>query len=382
MEQQVQYDITKRIFTLKDNNTTDLAKDIYQQPAQDYVSAHVDANERSLLFRKFPLLVCLSCEIPEPGDYHCDDFSGTPIIVVRKSDSTVAAYLNICRHRGARLACDTGSGLRQLRCPYHAWSYAADSGDLTSVPFNEGFTGLDKSDYGLIKLPVIEYGGLVFVKPEAGQDIVPTEFMSGFERDLNAFNIADYHHFESRVLVADINWKIVIDTFLETYHLNTLHRETIAPILHNNLTTFDPMGNHLRMIAVRKTIEQLRSVAPDQLSLIEHTAIVYVLFPNTVFIMQGDHLETWRVYPGDGPNQSRMHVSLYTPEAPSSDSARKYWAKNMDLLMATVLKEDFPLAEKIQKDFSIRDDNLVFGRNEPALQHFHRCLTRQLKSEN
>ncbi|MBV1879830.1 MAG: Rieske 2Fe-2S domain-containing protein [Pseudomonadales bacterium] len=379
MRQQVQIDIAKRIFDLKDNQTTDLADNVYQQSKNDYISPEVAQQEQQNLFRDLPLLLCLSCEIPEPGDYICDDFSGVPIIGVRTSNGDVAAYLNICRHRGARLACDKGSGLRQMRCPYHAWSYAADTGNLLAVPFNTGFEGINKDDFGLLPLPVIEHDGLIFVRPSAGDAIDPTQFLNTFNDDLAGYGLSQYSHFETRVLEAPLNWKLVVDTFLETYHLSALHSKTIAPLLHNNLMAFEPMGQHLRMVAARKTIDDLRSMPEQQWDLILHTAMVYVLFPNTVFIMQGDHLETWRVYPGATPNESRMHVSLYTPEPTVTESARKHWKKNMDLLMATVLSEDFPLATNIQQDFSACNNKMLFGRNEPALQHYHKTLTANLR---
>jgi len=380
VDQKLQVDIAERLFALKDNKQTDLADTVYKQPALDYFSQEVSEREEALFFRQYPLLICLSCEMPKPGDYHCDDFSGVPIIVVRRKEGSVAAYLNVCRHRGARLACDNGSGLRQLRCPYHSWRYAADSGNLVSIPFDEGFAELDKIEFGLHQLPVVEHGGLIFVKPTQGDSIDPSGFLAGFESDLISYEIENYHHFETRVLEAKVNWKLVIDTFLETYHLNSLHRETVAPILHNNLSVFTAQGNHLRMVAARKTLDELKDIPEHKWDLIQHSAIIYVLFPNTVFIMQGDHLETWRVYPGESPNESRMHVSLYTPEASTTESASQYWSKNMDLLMATVLQEDFPLATNIQKDFPSRGGDMVFGRNEPALQHFHRRLKAKLGS--
>ena len=74
-----------------------------------------------------------------------------------------------------------------------------------------------------------------------------------------------------------------------------------------------------------------------------------------------------------------MHVSLYAPEPVTSDSARRHWQNNMDLLLATVLNEDFPLAENIQRDFPVGgQSHITFGRNEPALAHFHRMLDERL----
>jgi hypothetical protein len=74
-----------------------------------------------------------------------------------------------------------------------------------------------------------------------------------------------------------------------------------------------------------------------------------------------------------------MHVSLYTPEPATTDSARRHWDRNMDLLMATVEKEDFPLSEGMQRGFNAgAQDDVLFGRNEPSLQHFHRSIRAAL----
>lgn len=223
-------------------------------------------------------------------------------------------------------------------------------------------------------MPVQEYEGLVFVCPTPTKSFDIVEYLDTFTDDLAAYDLAKYHHFETRVLTPQINWKLVMDTFLETYHLSTLHRTTIAPLLHSNLNTFTNQGLHLRMVAARKSFTDMRELPPEQWDLIMHSAAVYILFPNTICIMQGDHLETWRVYPGDTPSSSKMHVSLYTPEATIGEPAKRHWDNNMNLLLATVLDEDFPLATNMQKDFEQGHEHLLFGRNEPALQHFHKTL--------
>ncbi|MEQ8992665.1 MAG: SRPBCC family protein [Pseudomonadales bacterium] len=380
MKHDIQVSQAKRLFELMDRRTTDLAPSVMTQPVADYVCHDLAACERAVLFRRLPLLIALGCELPRPGDYLCDDFSGMPIVVRRCQDGSVAAFRNVCSHRGARLLHGRGSSPERLTCPYHAWTYAADSGRLVAVPFERGFEEIDTGCLGLVPLPVREIHGLIFVVPEPGVELDADRFLEEVGGDLAGFGLEGYHHFETRVLEQPINWKLVVDTFLETYHLSTLHRSTIAPILHSNLSTFTPMGRHLRMIAARRSIEQLRTEPEGQWDLVRHSAMVYVIFPNTVFIMQGDHLETWRVYPGASPDASRMHVSLYTPEPACSESAVRHWRKNLDLLMATVLEEDFPLAADMQRDFSVRNDHLLFGRNEPALQHFHRMLHDALRN--
>ena len=378
MKHEAQVEQLRKIFGYLDAGETAMGDAVYRHHVSDYTSPDQAGREREMLFRHEPLLIGLSCELPNPGDYVTDDFSGVPILVVRNEAGQVNAFINVCRHRGARVASGCGSGKTVFSCPYHAWTYDR-SGRLRSIPFEQGFESVDKTSNGLRPLPVVEKYGMIWVMPTPGGSIDIDGHLAGMADDLVAFGLASYSHYETRVLRARLNWKLVIDTFLETYHLSTLHKNTIAPILHSNLGAFDGMARNLRMIGARKTIDALRQRPESEWDLIRHSALVYVLFPNTVFIMQGDHLETWRVYPGDSVDESKMHVSLYTPEPAVTDKARKYWTKNMDLLMATVQQEDFPLAENIQRDFhSGAQDFVTFGANEPALAHFHKSVKETL----
>jgi len=378
MKHEVQVEQLRKIFGYLDAGETAMGDAVYRHHVSDYTSPDQAGREREMLFRHEPLLIGLSCELPNPGDYVTDDFSGVPILVVRNEAGQVNAFINVCRHRGARVASGCGSGKTVFSCPYHAWTYDR-SGRVRAIPFEQGFESVDKTSNGLRPLPVVEKYGMIWVMPTPGGSIDIDGHLAGMADDLVAFGLASYSHYETRVLRARLNWKLVIDTFLETYHLSTLHKNTIAPILHSNLGTFDGMARNLRMIGARKTIDALRQRPESEWDLVRHSALVYVLFPNTVFIMQGDHLETWRVYPGDSVDESKMHVSLYTPEPAVTDKARKYWTKNMDLLMATVQQEDFPLAENIQRDFhSGAQDFVTFGANEPALAYFHRSIKKTL----
>ncbi len=225
-----------------------------------------------------------------------------PILLVRRQDGSLGAYLNVCRHRGARVAEGCGNA-KLFVCPYHAWSYDTE-GKLRGRPDDRSFAGFDKEGIGLRALPVMEKHGMIFVASAPGATIDVDPLLGGLQHDLAEFRLETYHHYETRALTRKLNWKIVVDTFLETYHLQYLHTNTVSPILHSNTTTFDAFGPSLRMVAARRTIDKLRAIPPEQWNVIPLIAGIYVLFPNTVFIMQGDHVETWHVYPsGDGVNE-------------------------------------------------------------------------------
>ena len=378
MDQGCQVAQLRQLLHYLDTRTTAMADSEYRNPVSDYTCRKQLVAERETLFRRHPLLMGLGAEIPAPGDFLTDDFTGVPILVVRGEDGVVRGFLNVCRHRGSRVADGRGSRKRFV-CPYHAWTYGSD-GQLLRIPHDEGFPGVDRACHGLTPVPVVEKYGLVWAATSPGAEFDIDESLEGAEGDLASFDLGRYSLYETRVLEQKMNWKLVIDTFLETYHIRVLHPETLDWLIHSNVGTFDAFGRNSRSIYVRRSVEELRSVPESDWDLVHHTAIVYVLFPNTVFIMQQDHLETWRVYPvGDDPDRARMYVQLYTPEPALTESAKRHWDRNMDLLMSIVQEEDFPNGENIQRSFySGAQEYVTYGRNEPALGHYHESIKRVL----
>jgi phenylpropionate dioxygenase-like ring-hydroxylating dioxygenase large terminal subunit len=371
----------RKLLDYLDTGTTAMAEGIYANPVTDYICAEQAAAERDRLFRRWPLNLGLSCRAPAPGDYFEEDWSGVPILVVRGRDKVLRAFMNVCRHRGARVALGCGKA-RNFVCPYHAWTYDLD-GALRGRPHDAAFAEAPAATHGLVPLPIEERHGMIWVGATRDTPIDLDRQLGGLNEEMAAYGLDRYHHYETRILRRDMNWKLVVDTFLELYHLSTLHPTTVGPILYTDRSCFDGFGHNLRLIGARKTIHQMKEQPEAEWDLVTHTAIVYVLFPNTVFIMQGDHVETWHVYPdlsaGDGVERAAMYVSLYTPEPAATDSARGHWERNFDLLMATVEQEDFPLGERVQRGFHAgAQPHITFGRNEPALQHFHKSIAAEL----
>src|SRR5437660_8502751 len=111
--------------------------------------------ERRVLFGRMPLLAGLSCELRQPGSYVTATLGNVPVVIVRQEDGTARGFVNICRHRGSTLLVEqAGTGLRSIRCPYHAWTYGLD-GCLRAFPGAEaGFDDVDKATTGLLEVPV------------------------------------------------------------------------------------------------------------------------------------------------------------------------------------------------------------------------------------
>src|SRR5690606_5266119 len=83
------------------------------------------AGELRSIFRRIPLMLAASCELPLPGDYKAIDVAGVPVLLIRAKDGAVRAFLNACTHRGAKLAEGCGAKTR-LTCPFHGWTFSLD----------------------------------------------------------------------------------------------------------------------------------------------------------------------------------------------------------------------------------------------------------------
>lgn len=380
VERATQVRITKEVFDYLDRGTTAMAGAEMLNPVGEYHDPAFLAREQDALFRRLPLLVGHGSELAEPGDFVADDVSGVPVLVVRQADGSVKAFLNVCRHRGSKVVLEECGRRHNISCPYHGWTYRPD-GSLLNVPQEDGFAGIDRSAYGLVELPVEERHGLVWVVPTPGAGIDVASFLGDLDAELAAYGLESYVTERTTVLRSGFNWKLVVDGFLEAYHIRYLHTASIGPYIRNSPVCFEPFGPHHRMVAIRASFDELVGRQADEVDPMPHIAVIYQVFPNTVLVWQSDHFETWTTYPVDGDvARSASKVTLLAPSAAAAEET-EHWDKNWRVLMDTVLEEDFVVATAIQNGSSSgAQDHFTFGRNEPALQHFHAQLRAALGS--
>lgn len=344
-------------------------------PASAYVDAGRFDTEMAALFRGGPVFVGLSDELREPGSYRAMRFAGVPIVVVRQADGSLCAMVNSCRHRGAPLVepVSRGGGLTAFSCPYHAWTYEL-SGELRARPLSAGAFDDVTADCDLLHRPVAERHGMIFVRPEGDEPIDVDGFLSGAEDDLAAFGLDDYVYIESRTSEWAMNWKCFFDTFSETYHIRTLHRDSIAPLFNSDCLLFEPFGRHALSLGLRADFRSEFDKPKEEWSILPHGTIQYFLVPNALVVHQVDHLEVWTVEPLS-VGRTRVTASVYAPTAPENDRQRDYFVKNLDLLNNVTTTEDFPLVEQIQQTLASGAlPELIYGRIEPPLIHFHRAV--------
>lgn len=381
MKHDVQVELIRRILDFADRRTTTLAAESFEEDVAAYTDPDRLARERTRLFREEPLLLAFSGQLPAAGDWLSHDLSGLPMLLVRGEDGRIRAFANTCRHRGSPLARGCGRGVRVFTCPYHGWSWDVE-GRLAGLPFAEGFTDIPEDRRRLVSIPVAERHGLVLVRSMPGGKVDADAWLGPLGPELADFGYATHVPHAVRSLECRLNWKLAIDTFLESYHLPVLHKASVGPIFVGNLAPYDAFGRHGRLVAVRRKLLALREQPESEWDLIPNSGLLYLLFPNTVLIQQADHVELWQAWPADDdPGRCTVTLSFLIPEPAANAAATRHWEANLELAVRTVTEEDFPLGESIQRGFaSAAQPRVVFGRNEPGLIHYHRNLREAVAS--
>ncbi|MGH7822729.1 MAG: aromatic ring-hydroxylating oxygenase subunit alpha [Candidatus Binatia bacterium] len=378
MRHERQLALLARYGEFRNGKLPDHAERSMRNSASAYVDSERFAREIRVLFRERPIPVGLSCDCREPGSYIATRLGDVPVALVRQPDGALRGFLNACRHRGAPVLSGRGEGLRSIACPYHAWNYKLD-GTLRARPLDWGFDDVDKSQCGLLPIAVAEKYGLVFAQAGRSSPISIDELLEGMESEIAEYGLERYTHFETRTREWAFNWKLVIDTFAETYHIPALHRRSIAPDYDFRNSIWDPFGHGQRTVNFRTSIEEELAARPEQeRRLLPHTTIEYFLVPNVVLTHQLDHIELWRAIP-ISVDRTLVSTSLYAQEPPVTESAKRHWKTNLDLLLKVTETEDFPLMAEIHRGLqSGAAEELIYGKLEPALVHYHRSLNRLL----
>jgi hypothetical protein len=209
-------------------------------------------------------------------------------------------------------------------------------------------------------------------------DIDP--WLAGLGSELGSFGFEAWSFYDKRVIPETMNWKILVDTFHEGYHIGFLHRESLRSILHGNVTDFEAFGPNHRLTVPRKKLERLRGEPEEAWDLMWNTTLIYSLFPNTILMVQGDHVELARIFPSESRvDRAVMELALYVPQIPTTEEDRVHWDKNMQLALDVITGEDFPAGRSIQIGLSSgAQTHTIFGRNEPAMIHYHQSLRAAL----
>jgi len=344
-----------------------------------YVSPQHFADEQAHIFKKFPVPIAPSALL-KPGQHITRNEYGLPIIVSRDKKGEVHAMINACQHRGSRV---TNATVPQngnlIVCAYHAWSYDLE-GDLKAIPRSDVFEPMDKCKLGLKKLPCQEIGGIIYVKLDKDADDDFSHIGPTARADFEALGVDKMHLFHHRQHDVQGNWKLILDTFLEGYHVIRLHVNSLGSMFEDTFVQVDRLDNFLRQTSGRLAFKQADAQAAiGSLSEIRSlVTFVYTLLPNAAMICSPDYVSLLIMQP-QSEGRTVVDEYLLTDYDPGDSGIVKKWNKSVELT-GKAFPEDFWAAEECQVGLSTGAvDEVLYGGIELAMKHFHDLLAEMME---
>jgi phenylpropionate dioxygenase-like ring-hydroxylating dioxygenase large terminal subunit len=359
-----------------------------RNPVTSYTCPDIAEKEWESFFQNYPHVLGLSGDLPEPHSFLTSNDLGKPILCTRGEDGVFRAFLNVCRHRGTVVEDEPRGQKRAFQCPFHAWTYD-HSGALIGVPKEGHFGRVDRECNSLVSLPAVERHGLLFVSPHPDRPFDIDDLLGELGPELASWDLGRCQTHGGTRYDHAMNWKLAIDTFGETYHFNTLHRNTLATRFYGNVQMYDTYKRNHRMALCLRTIDDLRQKPRDEWNVLHAALPVYYLFPNVQLIVGDAGPTLVRVYPaGPNPHQSHSEIGFYL-DPRAKDRALELMGADADVdSLFTMRMEGF--AEVIQREDYVAAasghrgarsgaiEYVTFGRNEPALHHYHNTYREAL----
>ncbi|MBV8134284.1 MAG: aromatic ring-hydroxylating dioxygenase subunit alpha [Deltaproteobacteria bacterium] len=365
--------LAERLLAHVTDGTTDSAESVKHIPVRNYLEPVRWQREMDQIFRRLPLLLALTCELRETGDYKSIDVVGLPVLMVRGDDGIVRAFIRTCTHRGTLLTEEGKGQCDRFTCPYHGWTFD-DRGALVGVAGRHKFGEIRTASRGLVQLPSAERAGMIFVRLTPGAPIDLEQYLEGMMPELESFGLENWHLYRQNELPTS-NWKVAHDGYLEGYHFSTLHPNTIAKQVMNNIMTYDAYGPHQRVGFPTYRIHGLREKAQKEWETEEGVSVVRTIFPNVSFAigLRGGLMS--QLLPGPTPQTSRTIQNHIYPRLPANDEERAQTDASVNLFMYAVEKEDNWVCAQIQRGLaSGGNQDFVFGKNELGLHRLHESI--------
>ena len=364
--------LVKRALDHYQNKTTDQASDVMSNSIDAYVDEDRYQKEVDRIFKRLPLALCLSSELPKDNTHRAMNVIDTPVLITRGKDSKVRAFLNVCRHRGSKI-CEEGTGKkRNFVCPYHAWTYDHE-GKLIGMYGEKTFGDIKKEDFGLIELMCSERSGLVWVMLNPEENFNIDKWLGDFAPELDTLNLENWYIHQQREIDGP-GWKVALDGYLEAYHHNQLHGDTVGKHTVGNLLVLDTYGPHQRLTFGRKTLKDLIDKPETEWeSPQENIRLIHSGFPNlSISGVLGDHCLVSQIFPSSSPNRTITRQTILSAKKPETDEELQNTKEFSEMVRQAVVDEDYKIGLEIQSNISHMGSNeFIYGKNEPAVQNYH-----------
>jgi choline monooxygenase len=369
-----QHQLSSEEFTRLKGRYDEVAVRSHSINTRCYTDAKFLAIEREQIFHRSWQFLCHEEKLRNPGDYASASIEGQSVVALRNRDGELAAYYNVCKHRGHELLFGDGN-VRRITCPYHAWTYDLD-GALVTAPRSEYLENFEQKSICLERVRIEVFCHLVFVNLDA--DAVPLAQQSGdlaseimhYAPDLASLTFA--HRLTYRIKA---NWKSVVDNFLECYHCPVAHKGFSSMI---DMDTYKVKTHGIYSSHMAKA-KQGDNKAYDisNASVTDHA--VWFLWPNLTLMRYpgSGNFMVWRFYPIDA-GETWEEFDFFFESATPSDSEMEA----IRFIDEVLQPEDIGLVESVQRGMNTPAfesgrymvDIDGSGASEHAVHHFHGLL--------
>ncbi|HWE63159.1 MAG TPA: aromatic ring-hydroxylating dioxygenase subunit alpha [Chloroflexota bacterium] len=353
-------------------------------PGRYYHDPAIYTLEQERIFSSMWVCIGRAATLPNSGDYLLADAGGESVLVLRDRTDRMVAYLNVCRHRGARLCtCTRGQLHATVQCRYHAWTYSLD-GRLVGAPNMCEDPSFDRERHGLVPVAIALWEGLIWVHLAADPPALADQL------GLLATRFAHYQIGTLRVgatIDYDVraNWKLIVENFSECYHCALIHPElsALVPSFKAGIVTGHEggaaaFGPHVESLTLSGKTD--RPLLPGLLPEDRHSYYGDVLLPNVFLNLQPDYVVIHRLQPC-GPDRTRIVCEwLFAAEVAGQPDftladAVEFWDR--------VNRQDWAVCELAQQGVSSRAfrEGGIYAPPERHIRRFNEWVLQQLGHE-
>jgi len=395
MLREEQIRLLKGLIHYQESGTNVDAGGVIKNPSSTYTCEERFEKEWNTFFKDYPQIVGMTGDLPEPGTFFTREDFGIPLLATRDEKGKFKAFANVCAHRGVIVENEAKGKKVKFSCPFHGWTYN-NSGKLIGFPKPDHFGEIDKSCYGLTELPCLEKYGFLWVHPSPKGNIdLDTLFDKRLKDDLEAWGFQNLVLTHEEEYVTEMNWKLAIDTFGETYHFSVLHKDSLFNDFHGNVQMFDTFKRNARLTLCTRNIDVMKLEPEENWHICKGAFPVYYFFPNIILNVSGEGIILVREYPLDNsPHRSVSKISFYfwphvidnlkelgidPSNIEENETAQANDIHPYSGFGEIIRDEDYVAAAASHKGLRAGTlDFMTFGKNEPALHHYHNTYREAL----
>jgi Rieske 2Fe-2S family protein len=357
-------------------------------PGAYYTDPAVFTDEQAAIFESMWFCAVRTGELAQPGDFKTVPIGRESVLVARGRDGALRAFLNVCRHRGARVCGEeSGSVKRAFQCGYHAWTYGLD-GKLIAAPNLTSMPDIDRVEYGLRPVRLREWLGYAWLcladEPPSFEDTV----IGAAAERLGSPTAIDNYRIDQLALGKRIryevkaNWKLIIENFMECYHCATIHPE-LTEVLPEFADGYAAQyyvghgaefGSEIQGFTVdgRSGFDRIDTIEDDQ----DRRYYAITMRPQVFINLVPDHVILHRMFPIAADFTVVECDWLYSPEVVESGKDVSHSVE----LFHRVNQQDFEACERCQPNMSSRlyRDGGVLVPSEHHIGAFHDWLKQML----